>query len=401
MKRKGLRDVMVGVVVLSAALIFTLGIFSIGSEQRVWVRKVTYRLKVPDANGIGSGSPVRLAGVQVGAITNVEFPTDPNVVTIEVELAVDQAFRNRIRQDTRAHVKILTLLGGDRYIELTPGTMSAEELPEDSYIEVPQSFGVEQLGELSESLSDDLQSISGNVRLILDKITSQEGLVGKVLLDPNFGTAALSDLGKAAHELRQITETINDGKGLAGRLVTDEAFARETTASIKESLGEIRTLLAKLNEQGGMLDQAMDPNGKLATALDNFEAVTSDLRDVAGRIQDGKGLAGRLVADDELARELLANMRKITADLASVTDKLNRGEGTAGAFINDPQLYEDLRSVLRGVQKSKIMGGLIRHYREEGEQAAQKEAERQRKLQEEQKKQGGDKPPSDVEPGGH
>jgi phospholipid/cholesterol/gamma-HCH transport system substrate-binding protein len=398
MTRKGVRDVMVGVVVLAAALIFTLGIFSIGSEQRVWVRKATYRLKVLDANGLASGSPVRLAGVQVGTITSVEFPIDPNVLTIEVRLAVDQAFRNRIRQDTRANIKILTMLGGDKYVELTPGTMSAEELPENSYIDVPASFGVEQLGELSANLADDLQSISGNVRLVLEKITQQEGLVGRVLLDPNFGDAALADLGSAAHDLKEITEKINSGKGLVGQMVTDEAFGRETTATIKETLAELKTLVARLNERDGLIDQALDPNGKLARSLDNFEAVSADLRDMTGSLKKGEGLAGRLVADDAAGREMMENFRKIAADLAEITDKMNRGDGTAGAFINDPQIYEDLKMVLRGVQKSKLMSGLIRHYREEGEQATQKEADKQQKQQ--QKKEGGSKPPSDIDPGG-
>ena len=400
MTRKGARDVMVGVVVLAAALIFTLGIFSIGSEQRVWVRKTTYRLKVLDANGIASGSPVRLAGVQVGTITGVEFPSDPNVLTIEVKLAVDQAFRNRIRKDTRAQVKILTMLGGDKYVELTPGTMSAEELPEDSYIEVPASFGVEQLGELSANLADDLTSISGNVRLILDKITQQQGLVGRVLLDPNFGDAALSDLGQAAHDLRQITEKINSGKGLVGQMVTDEAFGREAVGSVKETLAELKTLVARLNERDGLIDQALDPNGKLARSLDNFEAVTTDLRDMTGSLKKGEGLAGRLVTDDAAGQEMMENFRKIAADLAEITDKMNRGDGTAGAFINDPQIYDDLKMVLRGVQKSKLMSGLIRHYREEGEQAKQKEAEKLKKQQQKQQKDGGAKPPSDTDPGG-
>src|SRR5262245_46290846 len=374
MSRKGgVRDIAVGAVVLAAALIFTIGIFSIGSEQRVWVKKVPYRLRVLDANGIASGSPVRLAGVQVGTITGVRFPSDPNVLTIDVELAVDQAFKNRIRQDTKAHVKILTMLGGDKYVELTPGTMAAEELPEGSYIEVPESFGVEQLGELSANLADDLQSISGNVRLILDKITEREGLVGRLLLDPNFGTAAIADLADASHDLKEITGKINKGKGMVGQLVTDEAFARDTSASIKESLAEMRALLAKLNTQGGTLDQALDPNGKLAHSLDKFDEATANLRDVTGRMKQGEGLAGRLLSDDEAAKELMENMRKIAANLAEVTDKMNRGDGTAGAFINDPQIYEDLKMVLRGVQKSKLMSGLIRHYREEGEQAAQKE----------------------------
>src|SRR5262245_32717374 len=110
MKRNLTRDLAVGGLVLAASLIFTMAIFLIGSEQRVWVMKTEYRLKVPDANGLNPGSPVRLAGVQVGTIKSISFPDDPTQLTIEVRLAVDNAHVHRLRQNTVADVRILTLL---------------------------------------------------------------------------------------------------------------------------------------------------------------------------------------------------------------------------------------------------------------------------------------------------
>src|SRR5262245_36166689 len=158
MRKTVLRDFTVGGVVLVAVFIFTIGIFSIGSQQRVWVAKVAYRLRVPDANGLQNGSPVRLAGVQVGAVTDINFPEDPNTSGIDVDLAIDHAHQHRIRQDTVANVRILTLLGGEKYVELVPGSPSQPVLPPGSYIEVPETFGMEQLGELSAGLADDLRS---------------------------------------------------------------------------------------------------------------------------------------------------------------------------------------------------------------------------------------------------
>jgi len=203
MKKSGTRDLAVGAVVLLGLLIFTLGIFSIGSEQRIWVKKVTYKMRVKDANGLQSGSPVRLAGVQVGAISDVRIPEDPNQVAIEVELAVDRAFESRVRQDTLANIKILTLLGGEKYVELTPGSMALPVVPPGSYLTVPETFGMEQLGELSAGLSDDIQSISSNVRIILETVQKQEGVLGKMLLDPNFGQQTLGDLSATARLTRE------------------------------------------------------------------------------------------------------------------------------------------------------------------------------------------------------
>jgi len=379
MKKTYARDVTVGTVVLLAAFIFTIGVFSIGKEQRIWVSKVPYKLRVPDANGLQSGSPVRLAGVQVGTVTDVHFSEDPNVTTIVVELAVDERDQHRIREDTVANVRILTLLGGEKYIELTPGTPSKPVRPPGDYIPVPESFGFEQLGELSANVSDDIQSISKSIRFILDSIQSQQGVVGRMLLDPNFGQDLFDDVGRSAKLMRQTVEEIHDGKGLVGRMVSDEEYGRETSESIRASLENIETLLARMTAEGGVMDRALDPNGALSSALGDVQQAAADLRDFTADLKEGHGTIGKLVSDDQYADEVLSNVKEISRNLAEITAKLNQGDGTLGALINDPQLHDDLVNVVRGVQQSKIISGLIRHYRKKGEKEQAKEEERLRK----------------------
>lgn len=371
MKKSATRDLTVGVVVVLAAMIFTIGIFSIGSQQRIWVTKVAYKLRVKDANGLQSGSPVRLAGVQVGAISDVRIPEDPNQVDIEVELSVEQAHQHRIRQDTMANVRILTLLGGEKYIELSPGSPSLPALPPGSYITVPESFGMEQLGELSAGLADDVQSISNNVRIILETVQKQEGVVGKMLLDPNFGQQTFNDLSESARLTRDALRKVNSNEGMVGRVLNDREFARQTTESIRNSLTRIEELVKKLTDENGVATRALDPNGKVAASIDNIHQATADLRDFTAQVKEGRGAVGRLMSDEKYGDEVLDNIRKITKDLAAITDKLNKGNGSAGALINDPQVYEDLKSVLRGVKQSKTMSGLIRHYRKKGEKQGQ------------------------------
>lgn len=377
--RKNLgRDLTVGAVVLIAALIFTLGIFWIGSEQSIWVQKVTYKIRLPDANGLQRGTPVRLAGVQVGAITDIRFADEPDVANIVVDLSIDRSHQHRMRRDTKANIHILSLLGGEKYVELTPGSPSEPEIEPGTFITVPEGFSMSQLGELSAGLAEDLRSISGNVRIILETVQRQEGVIGRMLLDPTFGEEVFKDIGESSRHVRETLEGISEGKGLAGRILKDEAFAKETTESIRASLGRIEEILAKMTDQEGVIYRALDPNGKVAGSIDNLSQATADLRDFTADLKEGGGTLGRLVSDEKLAEELLGNVRQISRDLASITSKLDRGEGTLGAFINDPQLYQDIVDVMGGVKNSKVVTWLIRHYREKGEKDRAKEEEKLR-----------------------
>ncbi|MGH9868351.1 MAG: MlaD family protein [Candidatus Polarisedimenticolia bacterium] len=386
MKKTLGRDLTVGIVVLVAAFIFTIGVFSIGSEQKVWVRKVGYRIEVLEANGLQSGSPVRLAGVQVGTVNSVDFSSDPNNTNITVGLSVDEAHKHRIREDTLATVKILTLLGGEKYVELTPGTPGKEPLPPGSRIPVPPTFGMEKLGELSADLADDIKSISANVRIILEQTMNQQGVVGRMLMDPNFGSQTFADIAESARIGRRAMEEIDKGHGLVGRLLKDDEFARSSLTSIQTSLGRMEQLLDKAMTDGSPIQELMDPNGRVAASLDDIRQASANLQDFTAEMKQGKGLMGRLMRDEKWAGEVMDNIRNISANLEEVTKKLNRGDGSLGTLINDPALIEDLRNVVRGVQQSRILSWFIRNSREEGEKHQLKEQEKMQQEQEKKKK---------------
>ncbi len=395
------RDLTVGIVVLLAAFVFTIGVFSIGSEQRVWVRKVGYKLEIPEANGLQNGSPVRLAGVQVGTVTAVAFSSDPNNTKIEVALAVDQAHQHRIRQDTRANVKILTLLGGEKYVELSPGSPNVPVLPPGSLIPVPETFGMEQLGELSAGLADDIKSISANVNIILERVMEQQGVVGRMLLDPNFGQSTFDDIAQSAKMARRAMEQIDQGQGLVGRLLKDDEMAAETLTSIRSSLSRLDQLLDKALAKDAPVQALVDPEGKVAGSIDSLHQAAANLKDFTVQMKEGKGMAGRLMNDEAWANDVMGNIRSVSENLKAITEKLNDGNGTLGTLLNDPGLIEDLRNVVRGVQQSKILSWFIRNSREEAEKHQKKQEEKRLKEQQkqEQRKAPEQKPPDTGAPG--
>jgi phospholipid/cholesterol/gamma-HCH transport system substrate-binding protein len=176
-----------------------------------------------------------------------------------------------------------------------------------------------------------------------------------------------------------ILRTVDQGEGLAGRLISDREFAETTVSGIEGSLSRIEKLLDRLTDENGVAMQALAPGGSMSKILRNLEETSASLLGTAEELKSGKGIAGRLVSDDAYADEVLGNLRKVTSDLKEITEKLNHGEGTAGAFINDPSLYKDLHDIIHGIQKSKMMSWLIRHYREKGEKERMKEEQEEKK----------------------
>jgi phospholipid/cholesterol/gamma-HCH transport system substrate-binding protein len=362
--------------------VFAVGIFSIGSEQRLWSRKVGYRLRLANTNGLQVGSPVRLVGVQVGAVTDIVLPDDPNRSDIDVILRVDSAIAKRIRGDTTATLKVLSLLGGEKFLELSPGSPTQPELEPGAYIQVPENMGIEEFQALGASIADDLQGITKGLKVVLEQLQNRETFLGQALFDPNFGKETLANVHDAMASGTSILRKVDQGEGLAGKLLSDREFADRTISGMEGSLSRIEKLLDRLADENGVAMQALAPDGSVSKILRNLQETSATLLGTAEALKAGKGIAGRLVSDDGYADEVLGNLKKLTSDLKEITEKLNHGDGTAGAFINDPSLYKDLHDIIHGIQKSKMMSWLIRHYREKGEKERMKEEQEEKKSQE-------------------
>ena len=61
------------------------------------------------------------------------------------------------------------------------------------------------------------------------------------------------DLGELVAELRDVVGKINSGEGLVGRLVVDEEYGRTMTARLDESLTHIASILDKIDRGEGSL----------------------------------------------------------------------------------------------------------------------------------------------------
>lgn len=378
--RQRARDASVGIIVTLAAVVFATGIFSIGSESRLWTEKVGYKLKLPNTNGLAKGSPVTLAGVQVGTVTGITLPSDPNRFSIDVDLAIDTAVQNRIREDTTASLRILSMLGGDKFVELTSGSPDKPALPPGSYIQVPEEVSLDEMQELGVNIAEDLKDVTAALALFLNQLQDRSTVIGQALFDPNFGRQTLGNISESVASVETILRQVETGQGLAGRLISDRAFAETMMSRMDTTLARTDALLERLGDENGAFMRLIAPGGSLEGLAANLEATSASLARITGSMDDGRGVAGRLLEDDLYADEVLENLRQTTRDLRDLMGKLNSGEGTAGALINDPQMYQDLRDVLRGVKESKLMSWMIRRYRQKGEEARIREMEERQKL---------------------
>ena len=369
MAKRPARDLTVGALFALALIIVALAIMALGGESGVWFERVEYVAVFPDATGLLGGAPVRMNGVQVGTVTDIRLPTDPQSPGIEVRLGIDPHYAERVRTDSRAALRILQFLTNEKYIEIVPGSPEQPALEPGATIQRLVEVGVVEQGEV---IADNLAEITVALKRILEPLERGQGLIGQMLVDPNFGTKGLESLGKTLENMNALTDDLAAGRGTLGRLLQDEALAKrlDKMASAFEDLASVAQAVAR---REGVIGDLLEEGGSAEQALADLRDAAASFKRLAAQFENGEGLLARLLTDQNYAEGLRADLERTLHNAAEITRKIEEGEGTLGALVNDRVLYDSAEEIVAGVDDSKFARWLMRHYQKKGIKAEKEE----------------------------
>lgn len=362
----------VGLVVLVALVAFGFGIFMVGRRADIFTRKLDYHIHFSSASGLIQGNAVRLAGVNVGTVTEVSLSGTPGDSSVNVTISVDRRMSSRLRTDTKASIKTIGLLG-DKYIELTGGTSQAAEIAPGGEVPAAQQTGIEKLLAGGEGMLGDLTAIARSLKIILGRTEKGEGLLGELTRKSEKGDQLGSSLTQTLNQLSVTLDRINSGKSLAGKLLVDEKYGKETGDSLSAALSSASQVFGKLSssldDRNGAVSALLnDPEGKrkVYRLLDNLSQAGVSLAKASADLEQGKGALPMLLHDEQFGQEFRQSLANFTRHLDSISAKLDQGDGSLSKLINDPSLYDAANDVVVGVNDSKLLRWLIRNRQKRG-----------------------------------
>jgi phospholipid/cholesterol/gamma-HCH transport system substrate-binding protein len=323
-------ELKIGLLTITAIIIAAVLVFSLtGAKGWPWQR---YMLKTrfPNVAGLATGSPVRVAGVQVGSVKEIQFAGEQ----VDVIFDVNKKVQPRITDKSVAYLGSVSLLGSSA-VDITPST-TGTPLPEYSYVATGHAKG--QFSDIAEEASTTIDQVTGLVR----DLRQGKGSAGKLITDDRL----YNELQQFAATAGQVTREIQQGRGTIGKLLKDPKAADSLEASMKNIQDVTRRISAGEGSLGKLL--------KDEEFSKSLTAATGSLRDLTDRLNRGQGTAGKLLTDDSLYKRLDA----VTTQFDQLVAKLNAGEGTAGQLLKDKQLYEnmngavgDLRALIKAIEK--------------------------------------------------
>jgi phospholipid/cholesterol/gamma-HCH transport system substrate-binding protein len=311
--------VLVGLFILAVAIFYITGAGILGPKYRLY----TY---LPEVEGVTAGAPVRLDGVAIGNVEKIGLnphPTD-RTQSIQLILRIDKKFMSDVRTDSTASLVTEGLLG-DRYVTIKRG-LTGPALQANSTIPGAPAVAMTEMVERGTDLLVTLNTVSGELRGIVDQVKGGQGTVGKLITDP----ALYNNVNATVARLNSMVGSIQEGKGTVGKFVTSDELYTKVNATVDN----VNDVIGAVKEQKGTAGKLIYDPAVYNSAkgfLDNGNAVLSDVR-------AGKGSLGKFATDEALYN----NLRDASAQVRDASAKLNANQGTAGKLFTDPNLYDNL-----------------------------------------------------------
>src|SRR5215212_725456 len=363
----------VGLLVSASLVILMIFVFFIGSEQKIFARKDEYEVRLDNVTGLAEGNPVKMSGVTIGVIRDINLPRDPKEKNVWITLMIDRKYTDRVRGDSRARLKKLGLLAGDSYIDITPGTLRFPPLESGQMIPSQRQTNVDQLLSSGEDLVDNLVQISYSLKNVLGRVDRGEGLLGELTTNAETKQRLTDTLLTTLNKTNAALTHMESGKGVLGKLVYDDAYANQLTTSLATAATSLQSITGSVeksfaNGSGALPALISDPEGKkrVFELVDNLKTTSENLATFSASMQKGEGLVPRLLNDKEYGDKALTEFTGLLTQLNDVVGKINNGNGTAGKIINDPSVYESVNDILIGINESKLLRWLIRNRQQAG-----------------------------------
>jgi phospholipid/cholesterol/gamma-HCH transport system substrate-binding protein len=307
-------ELKIGVITVIALLLAATLIFLLSGDTGFFWDRYSIKTIFDNIAGLKEGAPVRVAGVEVGAVSDIKFVGE----RVEVTMELKKENRERITTESQAMLGSVSLLG-EAAVDITSSSKGTP-IPDWGYVR--SGPAAQSLAEATEKASAGLEEATG----LLKDIRAGRGTVGQLFTNESI----YRDLERFINSAEQVSDTINRGRGTLGRLNTDPRVYNELEGATRN----LNQMIARIRSGEGSLGKLLnDP--ALANSL---TGTTQNLENITGRLDRGEGTAGKLVTDTQLYDRLNA----VAQRLDTLTTRLNAGEGTAGRLLQDKQLYENM-----------------------------------------------------------
>lgn len=307
----------VSLVILCILIIATSGTY-------LFQKGYTIKVYFDYVSGLDAGSPVRLAGMEVGEVKDLALVDKKIEVTLKLKSTA------KIRSDSIATINTLGIVG-EKYVEITMGTSQGKILGPGSIIQGVNPVNIEEVLNRTEQVVYKSEKIVA----FMDKMLGGEQTwieLDKIIRNTSTFTATLNEL--LLENKEDIGSTIKDlhsiCSSLKGIIKENRDDFRTTNEKLKLIAIQFQQISLQLNKTIGDLNNTVVGTKKdISNTFTELNKTINSLQSILQKVEKGEGTLGKLISNEEIANRLASsakNIEELTLDLKKHPWKLLQKE---------------------------------------------------------------------------
>lgn len=324
----------VGITVIIASLTLGFLLFLMSGTSGLFTPRISVKCYFDNAEGLRTGAPVRLAGVDVGNVTHIAIVQGKPLTPVEITMKLSTKYDYGMRRDSQISLETAGVLG-ETYLDIDSSQAVGGPVHDGDTLPTQVHPDFNQVVRASQSTLQNMDALLKRADRILAFAESGKGSLGKLIYDPTL----YNRFSLTVADFQKIVEQIGNGEGSLGRLISrNDAYDK-----FLSTLDKMNTIIDDMQQGKGTAGKFLkDP-----ALYNNANDTISNLKKITEDINAGKGTIGKLSKDEELAKKLDTTITK----LSELTTQLEAGQGTAGKLFKDETLYNNTNQTMVETQE--------------------------------------------------
>jgi phospholipid/cholesterol/gamma-HCH transport system substrate-binding protein len=306
-------NVIVGIFVTAAIVLFGACLFLIGNQHKAFNRHVVFYTNFQNVDGLPKGSTVRVDGMDAGELVNIQIPAGP-AQKFRLKMNVEERLHGLIREDSLVTVETEGLVG-DKFLLIHSGSNHSPEAPAETTLAGKEPFDITKMLEQAQGImtqaSTTITALDGTMKDVSGRLDTT--------LDTATGTLRTAD--GTIRNVNGVVLDVRNGKGTAGLLLEDKA----TATDVRQSIANVRQTTDKLNDTSTRADslladvQTRQLIPKMDDTLTSAKAATQNLNQTSEQINTTLKSA---FAQDQYGEDAGTNLQQSLTNLNQASGNL-------------------------------------------------------------------------------
>jgi phospholipid/cholesterol/gamma-HCH transport system substrate-binding protein len=276
-----------GLFVLVAILGGLLTVVTAAIKQGWFSEKVEFITYFENADGLHQGTKVQMAGLQAGAVEDVDLEGDNK---IRVKFHVLGKFRDKVREDSKAQL-IRPFVIGERTLEVSVGSPSEKVLApgalvaSEESLDLMQAMSGKHLGKYMKETGEMLN----NLKTVMEAFLSQDRTQKMVQIFDQL-SPLIQNMNVMSVEVTKLSKQATDSDNMRAMMKNVVVLTHELNKTLPEISAAMKEIGPEMPKTARRAVEALDEATILIKALQKSLLLRSSVKEVRDEENDQQRL---------------------------------------------------------------------------------------------------------------